>query len=69
LSGGAYVTGSDLVLTRRVREIDAGVKRWRSGTMVLRWTAAGVLEAECGFCKFAVCSAMQRPSRGASRSQ
>ena len=28
----------------RVREIGRRVKRWQSGTMVLRWTAAGVLE-------------------------
>jgi putative transposase len=33
----------------RVREIGRRVKRWQSGTMVLRWTAAGVLEAERGF--------------------
>jgi transposase-like protein len=32
----------------RVREIGRRVKRWQSGTMVLRWTAAGVLEAERG---------------------
>jgi putative transposase len=35
----------------RVREIGRRVKRWQSGTMVLRWTAAGVLEAERGFHK------------------
>jgi transposase-like protein len=35
----------------RVREIGRRVKRWPNGTMVLRWTAAGVLEAERGFCK------------------
>ena len=34
-----------------VREIGRRVKRWQSGTMVLRWTAAGVLEAERGFRK------------------
>ena len=27
------------------------VKHWQSGTMVLRWNAAGVLEAENGFRK------------------
>jgi hypothetical protein len=32
----------------RVREIDRRVKRWQSGAMVLRWTAAGVLEAQPG---------------------
>src|SRR5271157_3492723 len=35
----------------RVREIGRRVKRWQNGTTVLRWTAAGVLEAERGFRK------------------
>jgi putative transposase len=39
--------------TSRVREIGRRVKRWQSGTMVLRWTAAGVLEAERHFHKVA----------------
>jgi hypothetical protein len=34
-----------------VREIGHRVKHWQSGTMVLRWTAAGVPEAERGFRK------------------
>jgi putative transposase len=38
-------------LFSRVREIGHRVKHWQSGTMVLRWTAAGVLEAERGFRK------------------
>ena len=38
-------------LFSRVREIGHRVKRWQSGTMVLRWTAAGVLEAQRGFRK------------------
>jgi hypothetical protein len=33
----------------RVREIGRRVRRWQNGTMVLGWTAAGVLEAERGF--------------------
>ena len=33
-------------LFSRVREIERPVRRWQSGTMVLRWSAAGVLEAE-----------------------
>jgi putative transposase len=33
-------------LFSRVREIARRVKRWQGGTMILRWTAAGVLEAE-----------------------
>jgi putative transposase len=36
-------------LFSRVREIGRRVRRWQSGTMVLRWTAAGVLEAERHF--------------------
>jgi Transposase, Mutator family len=33
-------------LFSRVREIARRVKRWQGGSMILRWTAAGVLEAE-----------------------
>lgn len=36
-----------------VREIGRRVKRWQGGTMILRWTAAGVLEAERHFRKVA----------------
>ncbi|MGH7467417.1 MAG: hypothetical protein ACRENP_05460 [Longimicrobiales bacterium] len=32
-----------------VRAISGRVKCWRNGTMILRWCAAGVLEAERGF--------------------
>ncbi|HEY6291804.1 MAG TPA: IS256 family transposase [Terriglobia bacterium] len=42
----------------RVREIGRRVKRWQNGTMVLRWTAAGVLEAERGFRKLVCYRAM-----------
>jgi len=45
-------------LFSRVREIGRRVKRWQGGTMVLRWTAAGVLEAERGFRKLAGYRAM-----------
>jgi len=45
-------------LFSRVREIGHRVKRWQSGAMVLRWTAAGVLEAERGFRKIAGYRAM-----------
>ena len=34
-----------------VRDIGRRVRHWQSGTTVLRWTAAGVLEAERGFRK------------------
>jgi putative transposase len=40
-------------LFSRAREVARRVKRWQGGTMVLRWTAAGVLEAERFFRKVA----------------
>ena len=40
-------------LLSRVREVALRVKRWQNGTMILRWTAAGVLEAERSFRKIA----------------
>jgi len=45
-------------LFSRVRAIGRRVTHWQSGTMVLRWTAAGVLEAERGFRKLAGYRAM-----------
>jgi putative transposase len=45
-------------LFSRVREIGRRVRRWHSGTMVLRWSAAGVLEAERSFRKIAGYRAM-----------
>ena len=36
-------------LLSRTRHVKRTVKRWRGGTMVLRWVAAGVLEAKKGF--------------------
>jgi transposase-like protein len=36
-------------LIGRVRTVSARVKRWRGGQMILRWSAAGVLEAEQHF--------------------
>ena len=41
----------DLPPFRRVREMAWRVRRWRRGEMSLRWTAAGVLEAERNFRK------------------
>ena len=38
-------------LFSRVREMARRVRRWQGGTMILRWTAAGVLEAERNFRK------------------
>lgn len=40
-------------LFSRVREIARRVKHWQGGTMVLRWSAAGVLEAEQHFRRIA----------------
>ena len=36
-------------LLSRTRHVKRNVKRWRSGRMMLRWLAAGVLEAVKGF--------------------
>ena len=36
-------------LISRTRQVKRNVKRWRGGQMVLRWVAAGVLEAVKGF--------------------
>ena len=36
-------------LISRTRHVKRNVKRWRGGTMVVRWVAAGVLEAAKGF--------------------
>jgi transposase-like protein len=47
-------------LFSQVREIARRVKRWQGGTMILRWTAAGVLEAERHFRKVAGYRALPR---------
>ena len=47
-------------LFSRVREVARRVKRWQGGTMILRWTAAGVLEAERHFRKIAGYRALPR---------
>jgi putative transposase len=36
-------------LISRTRHVTRSVKRWRSGQVVLRWTAAAILEAVKGF--------------------
>jgi putative transposase len=38
-------------LFSRVREMSRRVRNWQSGTMILRWSAAGMLEAERNFRK------------------
>ena len=45
-------------LLSRTRHVKRNVKRWRGGTMVLRWVAAGVLEAEKGFRRVKGCKDM-----------
>ena len=45
-------------LLSRTRHIKRNVKRWRGGTMVLRWVAAGVLEAAKGFRRVRGCKEM-----------
>jgi hypothetical protein len=47
-----------------IQAIRAGgrVKRWQNGTMVLRWTAAGVFEAERGFRKLTGYRALPTPT-------
>ena len=36
-------------LIGQARDLSRRVKRWKNGAMILRWTAAGVLEAESRF--------------------
>ena len=45
-------------LLSRTRHVQRHVKRWRGGTMVLRWVAAGVLEAAKGFRRVQGCHDM-----------
>jgi putative transposase len=40
-------------LFSRVREMARRVRHWQGGTMILRWSAAGMLEAERNFRKIA----------------
>ena len=47
-------------LLSRMRHVQRNVTRWRSGTMVLRWVAAGVLEAAKGFRRLKGCGEMPR---------
>jgi transposase-like protein len=45
-------------LISRTRQVKRNVKRWRGGQMVVRWVAAGVLEAVKGFRRLKGCKAM-----------
>ena len=49
-------------LLSRTRHVKRHVKRWRGGTMVLRWVAAGVLEAAKGFRRVKGCHKICRRS-------
>ncbi len=59
---GRVLSSTNLIenLFSRVREIARRVKRWQGGSMILRWTAAGVLEAERHFRKVAGYRALPR---------
>jgi putative transposase len=50
---GETASSTNLIenLFSRGRAVGRRVKRWQSGTMVFRWTVAGVLQAERGFRK------------------
>ena len=45
-------------LLSRTRHVKRNVKRWRGGQMMLRWVAAGVLEAVKGFRRLKGCADM-----------
>ena len=45
-------------LLSRTRHVKRNVKRWRGGTMVLRWVGAGALEAAKGFRRVKGCKDM-----------
>ena len=47
-------------LLSRTRHVKRNVKRWRGGQMMLRWVAAGVLEAVKGFRRLKGCTDMPR---------
>jgi transposase-like protein len=45
-------------LNGSIRRVTRNVKRWRDGSMIRRWVAAGVLEAERGFRRLRGCKGM-----------
>jgi len=47
-------------LLSRTRHVNRNVTRWRGGQMMLRWVAAGVLEAVKGFRRLKGCADMPR---------
>jgi putative transposase len=46
---GVATTNAAESLISRTRHVKRNVKRWCSGQMMLRWVAAGILEAVKGF--------------------
>ena len=56
-------------LLSRTRHVTRNVKRWRGGQMMLRWVAAGILEAVNGFRRLKGCGDMPQPcpERGGCR--
>ena len=53
-------------LLSRTRHVTRNVKRWRGGQMILRWVAAGVLEAVKGFRRLKGCGDMP-PCQGRNK--
>ena len=53
----ATTTAAESLLSR-TRHVKRNVKRWRGGAMVLRWVAAGVLEATTGLRRVNGCKDM-----------
>jgi hypothetical protein len=51
-------------LIGQVRHLSGRVKRWRSGKMILRWSAAGVLE---GGTRLPACQRLQRHEQAQRR--
>lgn len=51
------------------RSTTDNVKRWRDGTMVKRWAAAGMLNAERGFRRVKGCKGDAQARRGPSPSR
>lgn len=47
-------------LLSRTRQVKRNVKRWRGGQMMLRWVAAGILEAVKGFRRLRGCGDMPK---------
>lgn len=45
-------------LNGTIRRVTRNVKRWRDGSMIRRWAAAGILEAERGFRRLRGCKGM-----------